>query len=134
MTNTKYFYNNYYDRRQRYEIRKGMDAGVDVSIYANPEFDLRRMYWIRKAIESNDNKYMKYLLNDNFDNSQVVEIIIGLECNINVDIYAKPEFNADQMKEIREGLEAGIDVSIYVNPALDADQMAEIRYGLEENR
>lgn len=48
-----------------HEIRKGLASGVDVSLYALPEFNWAQMYEIRK----------------------------GLESGIDVSVYAKPEFH-----------------------------------------
>ena len=50
----------------------------------------------------------------NFDTLQRFQIKLGLKNNINVSLYAKPEYNADQMKEIRFGLENNVDVSLYI--------------------
>lgn len=46
-----------YDRRnfdsyQQEEIQKGLESGVDVSIYADPKFDGEQMEEIRKGLES----------------------------------------------------------------------------------
>lgn len=48
-----------------HEIRYGLTEGIDVSIYASPEFNAKQMQQIR----------------------------YGLETRIDVSIYAKPEFN-----------------------------------------
>ena len=53
-----------------------------------------------------------------FDKEQQEEIIIGLEDNLDVSIYAKLDFNEFQMFQIRTGLEDGLDVSIYAKPEL----------------
>jgi len=55
------------------QIELGIQAGVDVSIYAKPEFDL----W------------------------QMGCILWGLVEGIDVTIYANPEFDWEQMFEIR---------------------------------
>jgi hypothetical protein len=44
------------------------------------------------------------------------EIRLGLENNLDVSVYANPEFDKDQMKEIRLGLENKLDVSVYIKP------------------
>ena len=66
-----------FNRDQIKQIEKGIIAGVDVSIYAKPEFG-----WL-----------------------QMEQIRFGLEGGIEVSIYAKPEFDWRQMWQIREGLE-----------------------------
>ena len=55
------------------EIRLGLEKGLDVSIYAKPEYD-----WM-----------------------QMEEIRLGLEKDIDVSEYAKPEYDWMQMEEIR---------------------------------
>ena len=39
------------------------------------------------------------------DYNQICQIRLGLEKNLNISVYAKPEFNSDQMEQIRLGLE-----------------------------
>ena len=75
LKNSQWF--NQFDEFQQQEILEGLKSNVDVSIYANLEFDWRKMEQIR----------------------------LGLEDNLNVSIYAKPKFNNYQMEQIRKGLE-----------------------------
>ena len=58
------------------------------------------------------------------------EIRIGLEDNLDVSIYVKPEFDWSQMDEIRIGLFHEVDVSIYAKPEIDHWEMKKIRMGL----
>lgn len=39
-----------------------------------------------------------------FNDAQIGEILLGLEKNLDVTIYAKPDYNCAQMREIRLGL------------------------------
>ena len=41
------------------------------------------------------------------------QIRLGLENNVNISIYAKPEINWRIMEQLRLSLISGIDVSIY---------------------
>lgn len=66
-----------------------------------------------------------------FNDAQMREIHSGLEENLDVTIYAKPEFTSDQMAEIRQGLDGKLDVTIYAKLEYTRDQMVEIRLGLE---
>ena len=68
-----------------------------------------------------------------FNKQQQKVIILGLEQNLDISIYAKNEFEWEQMEEIREGLENNLDVSIYANSNFDFLQMTQIRLGLEDN-
>ena len=63
---------NKFNSEQLFQIEKGINAGIDYSIYANPEFNYRQMDVIYS----------------------------GLIKNIDVSIYAKPEFKWEQMVEI----------------------------------
>ena len=53
-----------FDKFQQREIYKGLEANLNVSIYANPKYN----------------------------NSQMREIRLGLESNLDVSLYANPEF------------------------------------------
>ena len=68
-----------------------------------------------------------------FNENQKHRIIKGLNDNLDVSIYAKPDFDDRQMDILRLGLKANIDVSIYAKPEFDWLQMVEIREGLEKN-
>ena len=60
------------------------------------------------------------------------EIMLGIINNVDVSVYAKPEYSIAQMRHLRLGLEAGLDVSVYANPEYAWEQMREIRLGLEK--
>ena len=94
----KYFFNE----SKKEEIRLGIENGIDVSIYAKPEFYYRQMDVIYS----------------------------GLEKNIDVSIYANPEFTAEQMEQIRLGLQEGLNVSIYANKKYNGEEMKEILFSL----
>ena len=59
---------------------------------------------------------MKIERTGKFIKEQMQEIRLGLEKELDVSIYAKPEFRYGQMQEIRLGLEKELDVSIYAKP------------------
>ena len=62
-----------------------------------------------------------------FNEDQIDQLQLGFEKNLDVSIYAKPEFSKSQMYLIRKGLEDGSDVSSYANPKLSWTKMKEIR-------
>ena len=68
-----------------------------------------------------------------FDRKQQEQIILGLDSNIDVFIYAKSEFDWEQMEEIRFGLEANLDVSQYAKTEFTWEQMLLTRLELEAN-
>ena len=68
LSKTEWF--NHFNEDQQEQIRYGLEANLDVSIYANSEFDWKQMQTIR----------------------------LGLIDNLDVSIYAKPEFDTSQMR------------------------------------
>ena len=62
------------------------------------------------------------------------QIKLGLEDNLDVSIYAKPDFDEYQMAEIREGLLSNVDVSEYANPEYFWQSMMIIRERLEKEK
>ena len=93
------FPKTWFNREQRYQIRGGLEAGLDVSVYV----DLMFNFW------------------------QMAQIRLGLEAGIDVSVYAIPIFNWRQMYEIRMGLEAGIDVSSYAEHDYTEAEIEEIK-------
>lgn len=74
-----------YRQAQIDEIKRGYEAGVDVSVYAHSKFDWKQMRQLR----------------------------LGLEDKLDVSIYNNPFFSAGQMQEIRLGLLEHVDVNSY---------------------
>ena len=60
-----------------------------------------------------------------FTEEQQEQINKGKELNLNVSIYANPNYNWRQMEQIRLGLEDEVDVSKYANPKYDWIQMKQ---------
>ena len=69
-----------------------------------------------------------------FDEKQQKQIKKGLEDNLNVSIYAKPEFDSFQMRQIKDGLKRNLDIPVYANSKINAYQMKEIRENLENEQ
>ena len=90
---------NQFDEDQQEQILKGLEANLDVSIYAKPIFNWKQMSEIR----------------------------FGLEKKLDVSIYAKSDFDDEQIDQIISGLLNGLDVSIYAKPRITADMMFKIR-------
>ena len=95
----------YLSFEQMEQIRLGLEAGIDVSKYANSKLS----------------------------DKQMEEIRYGLQLDLDVSKYADPKFNWEQMEEIRKGLESGIDVTKYADPKWEYIQMAHIRCSLQES-
>ena len=64
---------------------------------------------------------------EQFSINQKQEILKGLEEDVDVSIYAKPDFDCFQMEEIRLGLGCNLDVSQYAKKEFVWFQMREIR-------
>lgn len=150
-----------FNAAQMREIKVGQILGIDISVYAKPEFDGLQMREIRMGLDKTrfeKNIKVSVYAKPEFDYFQMQEIRMGLENGVDVLIYAKPEiggywmgkirsdlekkvdvsayfkpeFNEDQISEIQIGLRKGIDVSAYASPEFNYEQMNEIRKGLED--
>ena len=66
--------------------------------------------------EEKANQYCNLINEYKFDKDQKEIIKNGLDLNLDISIYANPEFYYRQMEEIRLGLEKGLDVSWYAKP------------------
>ena len=98
------------------QIRLGLEQGIDAELYARHNIDYTQMKRIRMALEEG-----------NFNEEQLYEIEQGIDSNVDVTVYAKPEFEADQMEQIRMGMEDKSDVSIYAKPEFDPEQMDRVK-------
>lgn len=86
------------------EIKEGLTAKVNVTVYARLDFSAIQMRQIR----------------------------LGLENGVDVSLYAMPDYDWLQMMEIRKGLEREVDVSSYATPSIPYDKMRQLRKGLEQ--
>ena len=59
--------------------------------------------------------------------------LVSLESNLDVSIYAKPEFDIYQMWHIRYGIVYNLNVSKYDKPYFNHWQMSQIIAGLKNN-
>lgn len=87
------------------EIEEGIQAGVDVAVYAKKEY---------------------YAI-------QMRQILLGLKEGLPVEKYADSKYDWFQMEEIRKGLKAGLNVDAYAFPDIPYDVMRQIRKGFSEN-
>ncbi len=118
-----------FDVYQLSEIRKGLEAKIDVNKYYDPKIPWFVMEGIRLEIE--DNIDLSFYRNEGFDWNQLAEIRMGLKDKLDVSFYDKKEYLPAQMKEIRLGLLSRVDVSLYSDIDYDWFQMEELRKGLE---
>lgn len=99
----KYDYSYYH--AQLIELETGFEKGLDISVYAHPDFEHTQMKVIRE----------------------------GLEKGLDVSLYAKPVFDLFQMQQIEYGLESGVNVEVYANSKYTSYHMKVIRLYLEQN-
>lgn len=118
------------DVLQLEQVRRGLESGVDVSVYLDPEKTWVEMEEIRNSLEAGFD--MKRYLERGFDWLQCNEIRSGIQAGLDVSAYCDVHYLAPQMQEIRLGLERHIEVSYYSSTEFDWFQMREIRLGLEE--
>ena len=116
---------------QKEQISFGLQKGLDISIYAKPEFKSNQMEQIRFGLEKGLNAHI--YAKPEFDYEQMRQIRLGLERGLDVSIYAKTEFDWIQMQEIRIRLEKSSDINTYVKPEFDWRQTPQISTDLGED-
>ena len=94
------------------------------------QFDEFQKKQIRTGLE--DNLNVSIYANPEFNVYQMNQIRLGLQDRLNVSIYAKKDFSSEQMEQIRLGLFFNLDVSIYAKSELSVEEMEEIRKRLEK--
>lgn len=115
-----------FDDWQLYEIRKGLENGLDVSKYADLELSDEEMAKIRKE-----------LFQDNLEKNQVLEVEEkenSIDKNIDINNINIDSFNIGQQQQIRWGLESNVDVTKYADPKFNSYQMQEKRWKLEKQK
>ena len=64
----------------------------------------------------------------------MVQIKWGLENNLDVSVYANPDFSVEQMREIAIGLIEDLDVSKYAKPEITVEEMNRIMEELRNEK
>lgn len=83
-------------------------------------------------IEKEIKKYKKL----GFNESQLRQIEYGIKndlTKVQIEIYAKKEFDWQQMAYIRLGLEDGVDITLYAYPEINCEVMAKLLLGLKKS-
>ncbi len=115
-----------FDDWQLYEIRKGLENGLDVTKYTDLELSDEEMAKIRKE-----------LFQDNFEKNEVLKVEEkenSIDKNIDINNINIDSFNIGQQQQIEWGLESGIDVKEYADPKFNSYQMQEKRWKLEKQK
>ncbi len=111
---------------QSMEVQAGLEQGVDVSLYAKPEYLAIQMRQLRLGLEAGLD--ISEFSNPEYDWFQMEEIRLGMQAGIDYKLYAKPTVDYQRMRQIRKGLEDGIDLSSFIK--LQAGILEELREAL----
>ena len=114
------------------QIHLAFKEKIDISQYVRQNFDADQLEQIRKAKQAGIKDIDKYF-RFGMRGECMHEILLGMEQNLEVSIYADERYSWRQMRELRLGLEHQIEVKPYAKPLYRADQMHEIRLGIEAN-
>lgn len=93
-----------YNMPQMACIRKGMEWGLDVDVYAREYYSARQMLRLRKALQYG--KDTSFLEDARLKPAQMDEILAGLLSEVDVSLYANAELTAQSMNMARRTLEA----------------------------
>lgn len=107
------------------EARRCLEVGIDLFQHAKECYSRIHLETVRQIAVAGLVLPVEHMKQLNLP--ALLEIRKGLAHDVDVSIYATPEFNWQQMREIREGLEAGIDVSSYADPNIPWTQMHNMR-------
>ena len=116
-----------FTKDQQQEIDAGIREGLDVSIYAKPEFLGIQMHQIRLGLK--EGLAVDRYAGNAFDWFQMEEIRLGLREQLDIDKYADPQIPFEVMRQIRKGLEDGFDLSQLKK--MPAGILREVRYAME---
>ena len=119
---------NQFNKKQKEEILGGLEDNLDVSIYANKEFDFLQMREIRIRLMLNLNAFL--YANPKFNVYQMNLLLTALSKNLDISYCLNEKLDRTQMKQIIKGLENNVDVSIYAKPEIPWQEMEEIRLEL----
>lgn len=118
-----------FDKYQLEQIRLGLKSGVDISVYADPQYMAIQMEWIRKGLE--DGIDVSPYADPEYDWFQMEEIYKGITASVDVSKYQDPSIPYERMREIREGLEQGVDLSPFGK--YGAEELKQLRLALKDN-
>ena len=112
-------YNYEFDEYQLFELKTGFVDGLNVDLFAYPDFNDEIMYAIRSVLYT----YREYLHDtraqrravqyviDGYDGLQIRELVIGLSKGLKVELYENKDLSFHEMCIIRQGLESEVDTA-----------------------
>ena len=98
--------------------QKASVSAINISKYREAGFSKLQCMIIKKGLE--EGLKVDIFAKKNFSPLQMEEIKKGLAEGFDVSVFAKPEFNRQQMKELRHGLQKNIDITEFADPDNDA--------------
>ena len=125
----------HFDEQRMYVIYNGLVRGLDVSVYAVEQADAEQMYEIMQTLSAHidcdtitaRDKSGNFI----YSASQMRELRLGIMHNVDIKLFADPEYNFAQMKMIRLGEEEHLNVKDhYATAVYNSKQMNAIRLGL----
>lgn len=102
-----------YTHLQHEQIVKGIEEGVDVSVFDNPEYDDLKMTTIRSALNRNV-QLKKEDLSPSYDLPQLFQIIRSKQSLLNCPLLS-PSMPADIMAIYITACEKGVDITPYLD-------------------
>ena len=112
-------YNYVFDEYQLFELKVGFDKGLNIDLFAYPDFNDEIMYAIRSVLSGyreylhdtrSQRRAVQYVV-DGYDGCQIRELIIGLSKGLRVELYENQDLSFHEMQIIRQGLESEVDAT-----------------------
>ncbi|MDE7031011.1 MAG: FapA family protein [Lachnospiraceae bacterium] len=123
--------NDAYQKAQHQELKLGMEQGLDVSLYANPEFNWLQMEQIRLGLK--DKLDVSVYTNPAYSYETMRQVRLALYSDINLVPYIDRGFTDDDLEEIRLALLSQLPIDQWMWDGMCAPQIREIRIGLCED-
>lgn len=112
-------YDYEFDEYQLFELKVGFDKGLNIDLFAYPDFNDEIMYAIRSVLlgyreylhdTRSQRRAVQYVV-DGYDGCQMRELVIGLSKGLKVELYENKDLSFHEMRIIRQGLESEINTT-----------------------
>ena len=112
-------YNYAFDEYQLFELKVGFDKGLNIDLFAYPDFNDEIMYAIRSVLlgyreylhdTRSQQRAVQYVV-EGYDGCQIRELVIGLSKGLRVELYENQDLSFHEMQLIRQGLESEVDTT-----------------------
>ncbi len=135
-----------FNYRQLCELRRCLRKGIDVSVFANPEYDSLQMHEIARGLRAgvDVSRYTDASKSwRQMRDARLLMLISQEYCPTDIrhqraariaeQYKCTTKFSALKLYQIYLGALQGVDVTIYAKPKYTRGQMVQIRLGLERN-